>query len=462
MRTTLTMTAAQHAELQELLYPGDDREAAAFLLCGRRAEDHRHRLLVHRVIGLAPEDYEIRDHDLLKWRTAFLVPHLEEAMRKGFAVVKLHSHPSGYDEFSPSDERADAAFFPSIHGWLDDGHPHASAIMLPDGRIFGRVQHADGKTPPLAAVTVIGDDIIIWNAGPRHAVPQAASRNAQAFGEATYSMLRDLRVAVIGCSGTGSFVIELLARLMVGELVLVDDDLVELKNLNRIVGAATADVGVPKVEVLARNIKNMGLGTSVEAHATELGDLHTLRAVATADIVVGCMDSIDGRDLLNRLSAFYLLPYFDVGVRLNADGQGGVDEMVGSVHYLQPGRSSLATRELYTAEEARAAYLRRADPDAYAREVEEKYIAGAQAGRPAVAPVNALFSARTVMELLARLHPYRDDSNSDFATVTESLTGGFTRIISEAEYPPDRALARHLGRGDTTPMMGMPLLSEES
>lgn len=460
MKTNLTMTADQHAELQKLLFPGDGLEAAALLLCGRRADDRRHRLLVHRVVGLEAGDYEVRDRDLVRWRTDFLVPLLEEAARKGLGIVKVHSHPSGYDAFSPTDDQADASLFPSVHGWIDYGHPHASAIMLPDGRLFGRAHNADGMVTPLESVTVVGDDITIWNTG-RHAVTETASRNAQAFGEATYSMLRGLRVAVIGCSGTGSVVVELLARLMVGELVLVDDDLVESKNLNRIVGATTADVGLPKVEVLARTVKTMGLGTLVHARATDLAERETLRAVAASDVVIGCMDSIDGRDLLNRLAAFYLLPYIDVGVRLSADGTGGVDQVVGSVHYLQPGRSSLLTRELYTEEQARGAYLRRADPEAYERELEEKYIAGAQEDRPAVAPVNALFSARAVMELLARLHPYRDDSNGDFATVTESLTGSFTRHVAESAYPPDPALVRYVGRGDVTPMLNLPLLSYE-
>ena len=46
-----------------------------------------------------------------------------------------------------------------------------------------------------------------------------------------------MSIAVVGCSGTGSPVIEQLARLGVGRLVLVDPDRVEEKNLNRIVNA---------------------------------------------------------------------------------------------------------------------------------------------------------------------------------------------------------------------------------
>ena len=59
-------------------------------------------------------------------------------------------------------------------------------------------------------------------------------RHAQAFGTGTTALLRNLSVAIVGCSGTGSIVAEQLARLGAGRLVLVDPDRVEEKNLNRI------------------------------------------------------------------------------------------------------------------------------------------------------------------------------------------------------------------------------------
>src|SRR2546422_10875199 len=109
----------------------------------------------------------------------------------------------------------------------------------------------------------------------------------------------------------------------------------------------------------------MGLGTEVIPLAHNLCEPDVVRAVAACDVLFGCMDGVDGRHLLNRLATFYLIPYFDVGVKLESDGRGGIDQVCGTVHYLQPGRSSLFSRGMYTLEQLRAAGLRRSDPRAY-------------------------------------------------------------------------------------------------
>ena len=174
---------------------------------------------------------------------------------------------------------------------------------------------------------------------------------------------------MVGCSGTGSVVVEQLARLGVGRIVLVDPDVVEEKNLNRILNSGKEDVylGRPKVHVLASAIARMGLGQEVIPLQKNLLTPEAVRAVAECDVVFGCMDGVEGRHVLNRLATFYLMPYFDVGVRLDADGAGGIDRIAGAVHYLQPGLSSLLSRGVYDMERVDAEAMRRTDPEMYRR-----------------------------------------------------------------------------------------------
>ena len=458
MTVSLTLIETQLADLEAALFPGEGLEAGAVVLCGRHEHGGRHRLVGHRVVPVPDDQYQRREPDLLTWNTEFLQPLLIEATKKGMAILKVHSHPSGHAAFSAADDAADAALFPSIHGWVDDGLPHASAIFLPGRTLIGRAHFEDGTREPLSAIMIVGADIRIATSLEMD-VSAAGERNAQVFGDGTYSTLRGLRAAVVGTSGTGSWVVDLLSKLEVGHLALVDPDDVEKKNLNRIAGATAADVGRLKVEVLRDRIKSLGLGTRVETIPHELAHPDAIAAAAGADVVFGCLDSIDGRHLLNRLATYYALPYFDVGVRLIADGSGGIDQVCGTVHYLQPGLSSLLTRGLYTNEQLRAANLKRSDPEAFAAEREENYIAGVDVGRPAVAPVNMFYSAAAVLDFLARLHPFRLENNSEIASLMWSHSGIFQIVRAESGYAADEAFARLVGRGDTSPRLGLPMLS---
>ena len=453
---SLTLSDRQYAELQQLLFPGDGNEAVALLLCGRAMGAARTRLVVRSVHPIA-HDLCDRKPDRVTWPTDLLPDLLAQAAKHGWSLFKIHGHVA-FDRFSDVDDAADRELFPGIHAWAEG--PHGSAVMLDTGRIFARYVTSEGTFEPLHHVNVIGDDLPYWpTLAGAAVVPEHARRVAQSFGAGTYERLRRLRIAVVGCSGTGSVVIDQLSRNCVGELVLVDPDRVEDKNLNRIVNSrrSDADKGRFKVDVLADAIEALDFGTSVERYPVCLFSPEALHAVASCDIVFGCMDSVDGRHLLNRLATFYQVGYLDLGVKLEADGQGGVDQVCGTVHYLKPGGSSLLSRNVYTLEQVRAAGLYRADPAAYRDLRERGYIKGVPEDRPAVIQLNSLIASFAVNELLARLHPYRLDPNEDYAVHRVSLSHGIYEHAGDGDPCP--LLARHVGRGDVGPPLDMPELS---
>lgn len=458
MPVTLTLTARQRAELARHLLPDDGCEAVAILLCGLARGGNPLRLLV-RQVHLVPHEACDRRPDAVTWPTELIVPWLAVADKLGFAVVKIHGH-RGYDRFSQTDDESDRLLFPSLYAWAERSPVHASAILMDDGRLFGRVVTEAGQFQPLQAVNVVGDDIERFaSSGGAAAVPEHGRRIAQTFGGGTFERLRQLKVGVVGCSGTGSPVIEQLARNCVGSLVLVDPDHVEDKNLNRIANTTRVDAEQArlKVDVAARAIAAMGLGTSVRTLASTLFDPAVVRELASCDVLFGCMDTIDGRHLLNKLAAFYLIPYFDLGVKIEADGAGGVNQVCGSVHYLQPGGSSLLSRHVYSLDQVRAAGMMRTDPQQYQRLLDEGYIRGIQEDRPAVVQLNTLIASLAVNELLARLHPYRLDSNAEHAVTRISLSHGI--FEHEADGEPCHVLSRHAGRGDVEPLLDWPELS---
>ena len=96
-------------------------------------------------------------------------------------------------------------------------------------------------------------------------VPSFLASHAQIFGEGTIERLRRLSIAVVGASGTGSPVVEQLMRLGAGELVIVDDDHMEDRNVNRVLNSTLQDAAEerPKVDVQADAIERTGFATRV-------------------------------------------------------------------------------------------------------------------------------------------------------------------------------------------------------
>lgn len=465
---SLTLSGDQHEHLKSFLFPGDGKEAAAILLCGRRDGPRKHRLLVREIHGIPYEVCKQRTPERITWPPDYIAPILELATAENLSVIKIHSHPGGYDKFSDIDDAGDRRLLPMIQGWVERPILHGSAIMLPDGTIFGRILRAgEDKFEDLAHVNVAGEDIDFWysRVSLSESTPDFLASHEQIFDEGTIERLGRLSIAVVGASGTGSPVVEQLTRLGVGEIVLVDDDQIEQRNVNRIINSTIQDAENEeyKVDVLARAIQDVGLDTRVVVCRENLWNSTAIREVAGCDVVFGCMDSIDGRYLLNMLATYYLLPYIDIGVRLLPDeraGQRGIREICGTVNYLQPGRSSLMSRELFTIEQVAQAGLERNDPDAHMQQVADGYIAGLENQRPAVISVNMFAASLAVNELLARLHPYREERNSEHASVQFSLSS--MEFISDKEAGICERFNSKVGFGDIEPLLGQIELTERN
>src|SRR5258708_37596025 len=125
MKYSLRLNQGQNDKLLSHLFPGDGLEAVALLICGRRNGKSRHVFTTNQVIPV-PYDLCYRATDQIKWSTDILDPILREAYGKGLAIIKVHSHPTGYHAFSRTDQQSDLSLFASITSLLDDGLPHAS------------------------------------------------------------------------------------------------------------------------------------------------------------------------------------------------------------------------------------------------------------------------------------------------------------------------------------------------
>lgn len=123
-------------------------------------------------------------------------------------------------------------------------------------------------------------------------------------------------VGLVGLGGGNSHVALQLAHLGVGCFVLLDDDIITLTNLNRLVGGSLEDVKAecPKVEIAARVIRAVNPSARIvmrRAKWQEVGNL--LRG---CDIIVGGLDHICSKDELEAVCRRFMIPYIDMGMNV--------------------------------------------------------------------------------------------------------------------------------------------------
>jgi hypothetical protein len=204
-------------------------------------------------------------------------------------------------------------------------------------------------------------------------------------------------------------------------------------------------------------LDSLGRGQRVLPLQINLDSVEAVHRVAECDVIFGCVDTAEGRNLANRIGAYYVIPYIDVGVRLIADGQGGVESVAGAVNYYKPGGSTLLERGAITSEQVRAEEMRRTDPARFREMRRQRYIQGIEEDRPAVISVNAFFAALAVNEFLARIHGFRNVENSEFATLRGDLCE--FALHREPEEGSRGHLLKEVGMGDCDPLIGRPSLS---
>ncbi len=132
--------------------------------------------------------------------------------------------------------------------------------------------------------------------------------------------LAHLRVVIVGLGGGGSHIAQQLAHVGIGEIRLLDPDLIEPSNLNRLVGGTQADVAAqtPKVHIAKRTIQGVRPWIRVPYEQKKWQD--AARLIQDAHVVIGCLDGYQQRDYLEGAARRYLLPYIDIGMDVTRVG----------------------------------------------------------------------------------------------------------------------------------------------
>lgn len=389
--TELVFASEDYTAVKDKLTRGETEKCAVLHANQVKRSDKSVRLLVREIVWPSPDDYTRTGLLEAELSPAFVARVTKRARLAGSALVFVHSHPgSGAPKFSHIDAEGEK----HLRAFLGHRHPtlqHA-AVVVSEGGARARCL---GMTEEIRVISlgptreVVFDPVV-----DELSVNEQFERQVRAFGALGQRRLERLRMAIVGLGGTGSIVAQELVHLGARDFILVDPDVVEPTNLNRVVGAMVDDVGAPKIEVAARYIRTLNKNAEVHCVRGDVIQAHVARELLDADLIFCCTDSHGSRAVVQQVSYQYLIPCMDMGVTI-AVKEGSITHIFGRVQLLSPGLACLTCGNLLDPNEVRqdmmTAFERRADP----------YIQGDREPAPAVVSLNGTVASLAVTMLLA-------------------------------------------------------------
>ncbi len=255
----------------------------------------------------------------------------EGLLGQGYRVVTIHSHPfqTGKASFSAIDWET-MARDREVYGKAYDGHDFVWLVFDRDVRSFeGMVVRREGETK-IDALVVLGDQLtrLTGTGGAGSATDYPRELYSRMVLIPTWDQERIAwpRVAIVGLGGLGSVVLQAVTELGIGDLgdlVLIDHDVVEASNLSRIPYASYHDIGSPKTAVARRYVQGARPYRKVTTIDKPCNAAEAQQKIASADLVLSCVDSEVARACLNHLAASFLVPLLDLGAGVIIDRFAG-------------------------------------------------------------------------------------------------------------------------------------------
>lgn len=390
-------------------------ETGCVLLIGSNNHDQRPSLLVREVFAPEPGDLKEQQYGAITFSNRYLRRALLRMRQLGLAgFLTVHTHP-GCDArvgFSPYDDSNDPELMENLYELQPTGV--FGSIVLGKRAAAGRVWLSGVEEPVgLDEMIIVGEQLesLPLNGEIEGTLPTPSAifdRSLALTGRGALGRLSQMRGAVIGASGTGSLVMELLLRAGVGEIVVFEFDVIKDHNLNRILYARQrdADASVEKATRLTEALNEIGLPTRITV--IEGGDITKERVALElrgCDFIFGCVDNRDWpRLIMTEVAYQYLIPYLDLGTEIGIDDVG-VQSLDSRVSYVAPGRACLVCSGIVSEERMRLEGL---GTDERARVLAMGYSTASPLNAPAVMDLNMRSASYGMLVLRHLLQPFLD------------------------------------------------------
>ncbi len=333
---------------------------------------------------------------------------------------------------------------------VNPNFPYAALVTTKNNLVDGLYWNTEGKESPICCVKIVGIDFkkLITTSGKKllkDEIPNEAffSRQLLAFEKEGQKKIQNTRVAIVGLGGLGSHIAQQLSYLGVRDFVLIDPDLAEESNLNRLVGATISDIGKPKVNIISERISEISNDEAkILSFKNDMRDESVLNNLKKVDVIFGCVDNDAPRLILNELSYAYLINYIDCGTGIIVD-KLKIESAGGQVIFIHPDGPCMSCSNSIDLKEVTENLLTE-------QEIENQkrvgYVEGGAVDNPSVVSLNGVIASLAVTEFIKLVTGYVSPKPY---TVYDMIEGREPSIVSRHVNMNEKCLHHSfIGIGD--------------
>jgi molybdopterin/thiamine biosynthesis adenylyltransferase len=255
------------------------------------------------------------------------------------------------------------------------------------------------------------------------------NRSALALGlDVLRRIMQDQVISIVGVGGLGSVVAEHLIHMGFHEINLIDPDVLEVSNLNRVVGAYYEDARQKlfKVDVVKRHLTRINPKAIVSACRRDVHDKEVEKVLALSDWIIVATDNHSSRLRVQELSVQYFVPLISIGVNITVK-DSKIEDMSGEVITARVG-DYLCLNCLSRINPIKVASERHPDKTIREELVKRGYVTGKDIKEPAVKTLNTYLATMAVEVLI---NQYTDSKPHIPILVYEN--NGYMSIYGDSE-----------------------------
>lgn len=189
-------------------------------------------------------------------------------------------------------------------------------------------------------------------------------RNYSTISEEDMDVLKNSKVLIVGCGGLGGYIIEMLTRIGLGHITVVDGDVFDESNLNRQLYSTMGNLGISKTKVVKERVHLVNPDTNLITIPYKLTPENIDSIIQNHDLVIDAVDNITTRLLLESKCEEHGLPlihgaiagwYFQLSVIMPGDNllskiygsstEKGIESVLGNPSFTPAAAASFQVAE---------------------------------------------------------------------------------------------------------------------